>query len=153
MASLLVVLLQTLRVPMSWRKAKLSARVTWIGWQFDFHTYTVRLDPEKLQRLLSLLEQCRHLQKISLTMLEKLTGKLLWLSNLFRPFRPSLAPLYADQCCPPLVHVPLSPEACSRLSACLSEDLRVESQSGLASAPIGAASTAWRNPWSAKKRT
>ena len=53
MASLLVVLLQALRVPMSWRKAKLSARVTWIGWQFDFRTYTVRLDPDKLRRLLS----------------------------------------------------------------------------------------------------
>ena len=46
MASLLVVLLQVLRVPMSWRKAKLSARVTWIGWQFDFCTYTVRLEPK-----------------------------------------------------------------------------------------------------------
>ena len=138
MASLLVVLLQVLRVPMSWRKAKLSTRVSWIGWQFDFRTYTVRLDPAKLQRLLLLPHQCRDLQKLSLSALEKLTGKLLWLSNLFRPFRPSLAPLYADQYCPPLVHVPLSPDAWSSLCAALSDDLLVVSQTGLASAPPGA---------------
>ena len=40
LSALLVVLLCVLRVPMSWRKAALSAKVTWIGWSFDFDTFT-----------------------------------------------------------------------------------------------------------------
>ena len=137
LAALLVVLLQVLNVPMSWHKAKLSASVVWIGWQMDFRTFTVRLEPAKLQRLLSLLRQCYRSAKLPATTLEKLTGKLLWLSNLFRAFRPSLAPLYQDQYCPPLVHVPLSTQAWQRLQAALSNDLRVIAPSGLASAPLG----------------
>ena len=75
LAALLVVLLQVLNVPMSWRKAKLSASVVWIGWQMDFRTFTVRLEPAKLQRLLSLLRQCYRSAKLPATTLEKLTGK------------------------------------------------------------------------------
>ena len=137
LAALLVVLLQILNVPMSWHKAKLSASVIWIGWQLDFRTFTVRLEPAKLQRLLELLRQCYRCTKLSATTLEKLTGKLLWLSNLFRAFRPSLAPLYQDQYCPPLVHVALSVQAWERLQSVLSNDLRVIGPSGLASAPLG----------------
>ena len=130
LASVLVVL-------MSWHKAKLSASVVWIGWQFDFRTYTVRLEPGKLQRLLTLLFESRQCNKLPASTLEKLTGKLLWLSNLFRVFRPSLAPLYQDQYCPPLVSVALSPAAWKRLTECLSEDLVVRSPCGLAATPVG----------------
>ena len=48
---LLVVAILVLNVPMSWHKASLSSRVTWIGWQFDFRRFTIRLDPVKLNRL------------------------------------------------------------------------------------------------------
>ena len=137
LASVLVVLLQVLNVPMSWHKAKLSPSVVWIGWQFDFRTYTVRLEPEKLQRLLRLLHESRRHNKLPTSTLEKLTGKLLWLSNLFRAFRPSLAPLYQDQYCPPLVSIPLSTASWKRLVDCLSDDLLVRSPCGLAAAPVG----------------
>ncbi|CAE7664937.1 nipblb [Symbiodinium pilosum] len=83
--------------PMSWHKAELSARVTWIGWAFDFEHFVVQLDPAKLARLLALLRQLQSSPKCTVTVLEKLTGKLLWLSNLFSALRPSLAPLYLDQ--------------------------------------------------------
>ena len=83
LSALLVILLCVLRVPMSWHKAALSARVTWIGWSSDFETFTVQLDPSKMQRLLILLRQLAASPRCSVTVLEKLTGKLLWLSNMF----------------------------------------------------------------------
>ena len=95
-ASVLVILLQVLCVPMSWHKASLRPTVVWIGWQFNFTTFTVTLDPPKLQRLLCLISEILSSRRSTVTQLERLTGKLLWLSSLFRTFRPTLAPLYAD---------------------------------------------------------
>ena len=124
LSALLVVMLCVLRVPMSWHKAALSARVTWIGWSFDFEHYTVELDPAKLRRLLELLRLLSASPRCAVSVLEKLTGKLLWFSNLFQAFRPSLAPLYVTstvlcQTCvlsPPTCILP-SALACPRTSA------------------------------------
>ena len=82
-ASMVVVLLQILCVPMSWHKGALSARVVWIGWE---------------SCLCVLLRQALSSKRCSTGsthLLERITGKLLWFSSLFRTFRPSLAPLYA----------------------------------------------------------
>ena len=63
-------------------------------WSFDFDTFTVELDPSKLRRLLDLLKLLSDSPRCTISSLEKLTGELLWLSNLFQPYRASLAPLY-----------------------------------------------------------
>ena len=110
---------------MSWHKAELSARVTWIGWAFDFEHFVVQLDPAKLARLLALLRQLQSSPKCTVTVLEKRTGKLLWLSNLFSALRPSLAPPYLDQ------HNPV-PNMCAS-----------SRNSGFLSAPLCRLSSAW----------
>ena len=56
---------------MSWHKASLSSRVTWIGWQFDFRRFTIRLDPIKLSRLQLLLQRLCAARHCSVTLLEK----------------------------------------------------------------------------------
>ena len=137
LSALLVVLLCVLRVPMSWHKAALSARVTWIGWSFDFETFTVQLDPSKLRRLLDLLRLLSDSPRCTVSALEKLTGKLLWLSNLFQSFRPSLAPLYTDQHRPLPNMCAISAEIYSSLRSSLSEDLRITSPLPLAAIPVG----------------
>ena len=96
-ASVIVILLLCLRVPMSWHKCALGPSVVWIGWQMDFDCFTVRLDPANLLRLTALAKQLLASRECSVRDLERLTGKLLWLSSLFRCLRPSLSPLYADQ--------------------------------------------------------
>ena len=137
LSALLVVLLCVLRVPMSWHKAALSARVTWIGWSFDFATFTVQLGPPKMQRLLDLLRQLSASPRCSVTMLEKLTGKLLWLSNMFPAYRPSLAPLYTDQHCPLPNMCGISADIYQALRSSLSADLRVTALLPLAAIPVG----------------
>ena len=137
LSAVLIVLLLVLRVPMSWHKAALSAQVTWIGWSFDFAHFTVRLDPDKMARLLTLLRQLKASPKCTVTVLEKLTGKLLWLSNLFTSLRPSLAPLYQDQHSPVPNMCAVSPEVWSALRASLSPDLKVTRALPLAAIPVG----------------
>ena len=137
LTALLVVLLSVLKVPMSWHKAELSARVTWIGWSFNFEHFVVQLDPSKLARLLSLLRQTLSSPKCSVTTLEKLTGKLLWLSNLFSAVRPSLAPLYIDQRNPVPNMCAISPDLWVSLRASQSPELRVTRPLPLAAIPVG----------------
>ena len=137
LSALLVVMLCVLRVPMSWHKAALSARVTWIGWSYDLENYTVELDPAKLRRLLELLRLLSASPRCTVSALEKLTGKLLWLSNLFQAFRPSLAALYVDQHRPIPNMCAISADLYSSLRSSLSADLRITSSLPLAAIPVG----------------
>ena len=136
-ACLLVVAILVLNVPMSWHKASLSSRVTWIGWQFDFRRFTVRLDPTKLKRLQFLLQQLCTAHHCSLALLEKITGKLLWLSSLFRAFRPSLAPLYLDQHLPLPAMSAVSPDVWHQLRSSLTAELIISKPLPLAALPVG----------------
>ena len=78
---------------MSWHKAALSVRPTWIGWVLDLECLTADMEPAKKQRLLCLLRSVRSAKLCPLQQLQKLTGKLLWLSALLPALRPSLTPL------------------------------------------------------------
>ena len=91
-AALLSVLLLVLRVPMSWRKASLGASVTWIGWRLDLHSFSATMELSK-NYVLSWVPFAQP----PLHSLRMLTGKLLCVCSLLRPFRPSLAPLYLDR--------------------------------------------------------
>ena len=133
----MVVAILVINVPMSWHKAHLSTQVVWIGWQFDFELFVVRLEPAKLLRLLALLREVRGKQSCTSTVLEKVTGKLLWLSSLFRTFRPSLAPLYADQHAPVPAMSAVSPEIWVQLRSSLSAELLVTKPLPLAALPMG----------------
>ena len=111
--------------------------MTWIGWAFDFEHFVVQLDPAKLARLLALLRQLQSSPKCTVTVLEKLTGKLLWLSNLFSALRPSLAPLYLDQHNPVPNMCAISPDLWVSFRASLSPELRVVRPLPLAAIPVG----------------
>ncbi|OLP86243.1 hypothetical protein AK812_SmicGene32672 [Symbiodinium microadriaticum] len=136
-ASHIVILLLLLKVPLSWHKCALSARVVWIGWELDVSVFTVRLDPQKFQRLCTLLRQALASRRCSTHLLERITGKLLWLSSLFKTFRPSLAPLYADQHAFLPTMTALDPQRWNDFRSKLSEDLRLLHHVGLAALPPG----------------
>ena len=58
-AALLCVMLLLIRFSMSWHKAYLGTRPTWIGWSMSLDCLTASLEPPKLVRLGSLLESVR----------------------------------------------------------------------------------------------
>lgn len=65
-ASLAVVLLLILSVPMSWHKAALSDTVDWIGWRISVSVWTVSVPPDKLQRILEQIQVLRTSKQPSL---------------------------------------------------------------------------------------
>ncbi|CAE7844594.1 unnamed protein product, partial [Symbiodinium necroappetens] len=134
-AAHVVVLLMILRVPLSWHKCAWSPRVVWIGWELDLCLFTVRLDPQKFRRLCALLRQALSSRRCSTHLLERITGKLLWLSSLFKTFRPSLAPLYSDQHAFLPNMTALDPQRWNDLRSKLSPGLRLQQNIGLAALP------------------
>ena len=83
LAAFLVVLLLLLKVPMSWHEASLSSHPIWIGWCIDLTTFTVCMESDKQNRLLQSLLSVLDARHVSRHEVERLTGKLLWLSGLF----------------------------------------------------------------------
>jgi hypothetical protein len=61
-ASLIVVLLLILGVPMSWHKAALADTVDWIGWRISVSSWIVAAPPEKLAKI---VDQIRSIQASS----------------------------------------------------------------------------------------
>ena len=136
-ASHVVVWLLLIKVPLSWHKCALAQRVVWIGWEIDLSIFTVRLDPQKFRRLCDLLRLCLASRRCSTHLLERVTGKLLWLSSLFRTFRPSLTPLYRDQHSFLPTMTALDPQRWTDFRSKLSDDLRLLHPVGMAALPPG----------------
>ena len=137
LAALVVILLLVLKVPMSWHKASLSSCPVWIGWSIDLATFTVCMEEDKQRRLLHLLLSLLQARYASRQDVERLTGKLLWLSGLFAFLRPTLATLYALQHSGQLVMAALTPEQWSNLRPLLNSDLVVTGSIGHPSVPVG----------------
>ena len=97
LATLLIILLCILRVPMSWHTASVSSTPVWIGWVICLDSFTADMEDGKKARLIALLKSVCRLKTRPLVTLEKFMGKLNWLLALVRAFRPSLTPLYADE--------------------------------------------------------
>ena len=136
LAALLVLFLLTLNVPMSWHKASLSGHPVWIGWSIDLTTFTVCMEADKQQRLLQLLQSVLEARHVSRHDVERLTGKLLWLSGLFSFLRPNLAPLYSLQHAGQLVMAALTPDQWTSLRPLLDADLLVTGSVGHPSVPV-----------------
>ena len=93
-ASLLVVLLLILGVPMSWHKAALSDTVDWIGWRISVAYWTIEVPIEKLERITAQIQSIRRSERLTLREMQSLVGRLLWLTSAWRHLRPLLIPLY-----------------------------------------------------------
>ena len=100
-------------------------------------TFTVCMEEDKQQRLLHLLLSLLQAKYASRQDVERLTGKLLWLSGPFAFLRPTLAPLYALQHSGQLVMAALTPEQWSNLRPLLNSDLVVTGSIGHPSVPVG----------------
>ena len=93
-ASLIVVLLLILGVPMSWHKAALSDTIDWIGWRISVSSWTVEIPLEKLEKIIAQIRSIQCAARLTLRDLQSLVGRLLWLTSAWRHLRPLLIPLY-----------------------------------------------------------
>ena len=84
--ALVVLLLQVLKPPVSWKKALIGDTLIWCGWCFCFATDTVQLEPSKVQKLLSQIQELLASKKNESQAPGELPG----------PLRSFTAPLYSD---------------------------------------------------------
>ena len=112
---------------MSWHKASLCGHPVWIGWNIDLTAFTVCMEADKQQRLLQLLLSVLEARHVSRHDVERLTGKLLWLSGLS-----GSAVLFAA--CRPISH---GSDQWASLRPLLNADLLVTGSVGHPSVPVG----------------
>ena len=93
-ASLIVILLLILGVPMSWHKAALADTIDWIGWRIPVSSWTVAVPPEKLAKIIDQIRTIQASSHLTLRDLQSLVGRLLWLTSAWHYLRPLLIPLY-----------------------------------------------------------
>lgn len=93
-ASLLVIFCRVLGIPLSWHKCLLSETLTWIGWQLDTFSWRISITKDKLAVIQQDVSSCLSNTAMPVKTLEKLIGRLLWLTSLWHFCRPLLGPLY-----------------------------------------------------------
>ena len=136
-ASHVVVLLLLIKVPLSWHKCALSQRVVWIGWEIEpFHLHCSPGSTDSGGFATCSVSAWIPVGAL-LTFWSGLRGSSLWLSSLFRTFRPSLAPLCRDQHSFLPTMTALDPQRWTDFRSKLSEDLRLLHPVGLAALPPG----------------
>lgn len=93
-ASMVVLMCLCLGVPLSWKKTQLQSDVVWIGWEISTRHWTVTLTSEKRSSIIDDLNELLRVHKIPLKLLERITGKLLWVTSAWHQLRPLLSALY-----------------------------------------------------------
>ncbi len=93
-AFMIVLMCMRLGVPLSWKKTQLQSEVVWIGWEIATRDWTVTLTTEKRASSLEDLRELLRVHKIPLKLLERLTGKLLWVMSAWHQLRPLLNPFF-----------------------------------------------------------
>jgi len=93
-ASLIVILLLILGVPMSWHKAALADTIDWIGWRISVSSWTVAVPPEKLTKIIDQIRTIQASCRLTQRDLQSLVGRLLWLTSAWHYLRPLLIPLF-----------------------------------------------------------
>ena len=93
-ASIIVLMCMCLGVPMSWAKAQLQQHICWIGWKISFEHWTITLTDEKRTGIVRDIQEAMRTQKLSVKLLERVIGRLLWVTSAWHQLRPLLNPLY-----------------------------------------------------------
>ena len=94
-AVLLLVSLQCLGVPLSWRKVKWGTELDYLGWRWDLRSMRAFLPDLKREKLLGILRGLSRPGRLSRKSVEKSIGFLLWFSALVTHWRPWLSVFYA----------------------------------------------------------
>ena len=93
-ASLVLMMMTFLQVPISWGKLELSEQITWIGWNINTNSDTVSITDDKKGKIIQAVRKFCSSGKFLRKEVEKLTGILLWISEMFPQIRWALGTLY-----------------------------------------------------------
>ena len=136
-ATLVTLVIQAFRLPISWRKAELDREVSWIGWNLNFSTGIIRLQHAKRDKLLKLIADLLQRPKTSKKQIEKFVGLLLWVTQIFPVMRAFIHHLYADLYKAPATLFSVDPGYWLTTIACLSDNLQFTIRPVGTAIPIG----------------
>ena len=94
--TIMVIFMQVINAPISWKKAQCEACIQWCGWEINFDYDTIKLSQTKILKLLQLITELLQTSKVCRKLLERTIGLMVWASSISLHLRPHLAPLYAD---------------------------------------------------------
>ena len=129
--TLMVIFLQVINVPISWKKAQCEACITWCGWEINFNHDTINLAQSKITKLLQLFQTLLDEPRACRKLLERTIGLMVWAPSISLHLRPHLAPLYADLYSLPDSQYALPAQLWQTFRSALSTDLK------LPACPIG----------------
>ena len=137
MPSMGTMLSKSLKSPSVGKKSELGARIQWIGWLINFRAGTISIPQQKLDKLSDYLKEMIKSSKTNRKALEKLTGLLMWLTQIFPLMRIWIHYLYQDLYTIPATHFSVDAVDWPRLDTHLSDDLTFMSRPPQSAIPIG----------------
>ena len=86
-ASMILIMCMCLGVPLTWKKTQMQSEEVWICWQISTLNWTVTLTSEKGGAILDDLNDILRVHKLPIKLLEKVTGKFLWVTSAWHQLR------------------------------------------------------------------
>ena len=135
--TLVVVFLLLLNTPISWKKAQLGDRITWIGWEINFQFDIVQLTESKVAKLVGVIEDLLQHKQAKVKTLQTLIGLLIWFTSVARYLRPHLAELYRCLHSPPASLYSVAPQFWQEFRSLLDASATVVRTSPALCLPLG----------------
>ena len=123
--ALMVIFMQVINAPISWKKAQCEACIQWCGWEINFDHDTIKLSQNKISKLVQLIGEILQKPKVCRKLLERTIGLMVWASSISLHLRPHLAPLYADLYSPPGSQYAVPAPLWQTFRSALSNDLQL----------------------------
>ncbi len=123
--ALMVIFMQVINAPISWKKAQCEACIQWCGWEINFDYDTIKLSQNKISKLVQLIGEILQTPKVCRKLLERTIGLMVWASSISLHLRPHLAPLYADLYSPPGSQYAVPAPLWQTFRSALSNDLQL----------------------------
>ena len=123
--TIMVIFMQVINAPISWKKAQCEACIQWCGWEINFDYDTIKLSQNKILKLLQLIAELLQTPKVCRKLLERTIGLMVWASSISLHLRPHLAPLYADLYSPPGSQYAVPAPLWQTFRSALSHDLQL----------------------------
>ena len=82
-ATLICLLCQICRIPISWGKCELGGTIQWIGWTFHITAGYIEIPQRKLSKLLAYILEMKRSSRTTRRHFEKLIGLAMWITQLW----------------------------------------------------------------------
>ena len=136
-ATMLCILCQICKIPISWAKCELGSSLQWIGWHFHLMSGYVEVPQRKISKLLGYISEMKRSSRTTRRNFEKLIGLAMWLTQLWPYMRIWIRHWYSDLYAIPATHFSIDYGDWHFLVSSLNEDMTFRQRPKGTAIPIG----------------